>query len=146
MPQSVLLDDLQAFFTRYAAAYRTASPETILPFFAMPLTRATSARQTVLEDEEAALASLDQLIAQFEAKGVANARIATIEVGTVTDDAAEVNLHWELLNASDEPLVGYDAGYSLARTGEHQWRIAEIREHEQNRALAGPDGDALAAG
>lgn len=136
MPQAMLLDDLQAFFTAYAQAIREGDPGTILRFFAMPLTRATTARQTLLEDEEAAEAAVEALRARLEANGIANARLATIELGAVGEDAADVNVHWELLDEDDVPVIAYDVGYSLTRTGTHNWRIVSIREDEQNRAFA----------
>lgn len=136
MPQAMLLDDLQAFFTAYAQAIREGDPGAILRFFAMPLTRAATARQTLLEDEEAAEDAVDALRARLEANGIANARLATIELGQVGEDTADVNVHWELLDEDDAPVIAYDVGYSLTRTGAHDWRIAEIREDEQNRAFA----------
>ncbi len=136
MPQAVLLDDLQSFFTAYAGAMRERDVNAILRFMAMPLTRVTSAKQSVLEDEEAAEDSIERLIEQLEGSGIANARLATLELGVVTDEAVDVNVHWELLNDKDEPIVGYDVGYSLVPTGDHKWRIATITEDEQNRAFA----------
>ena len=145
MPQTVLLDELQKFFTAYAQAFRQGDATTLLRFMAMPLTRSTTARQTVLEDEEAAEASIETLRRRFEENGIANARLATIEPGSVSDEAVDVNVHWELLNADDEPVIGYDVGYSVVRTGKSDWRISAIQEDEQNRAFAEagwPDRDA----
>lgn len=135
MPQAVLLDDLQSFFTDYAQAFRRRDAAALIRFVELPLTRVTSARQTFLEDEEAAEDSIEQLVALFEANGIANGRIATIEVGTAMDDSVEVNVHWELLNDDDEPVIGYDVVYTLVRAGEHKWRISMIQEDEQNRAF-----------
>lgn len=135
MPQAVLLDDLQKFFTAYAQAFRAGEPDELLRFIAMPLTRVTSAKQTVLEDEEAAEDSILRLIELFEANDIANARIATIEIGGVGDGTVEVNVRWELLDDSDAPVIAYDVGYSLVQEGEHRWRIATISEDEQNRAF-----------
>lgn len=133
--QPVLLDDLQAFFAAYIEAFRSREPQEVLRLMQLPVTRVTTARQSVLEDEEAAEDSVLRMIEKLDAGGVANARIATIELVQATHDSAMVKVRWELMDGADVPLLGYDVGYTLARTGEHRWRIAAIEEAEGNRAF-----------
>gem|GEM_PF-5749923 len=135
MPTATLQDDLQKFFTAFAQAWLDADPAAIMRFMAMPVTRTTTAKRSVVEDEEAAEDAIEALLRRFEANGIANARLATIEVGAVGEDSVDVNVHWELLNDDDEPVLGYDVGYTLVREKEHDWRIGSIQEDEQNRAL-----------
>jgi hypothetical protein len=136
VPQPVLQDDLQSFFTAYARAWTERDPDEIMRFMTMPLTRVTSAKQRVIEDDEAAEGSLLRLLERFEANGIENARLATIEVVAVTDTTVEVNVHWELLGANGEPVLGYDVGYTLLNQGRHRWQITAIQEDEQNKAIA----------
>ena len=136
MPQATLQDDLQTFFNHFALAWAQADKREIMRFLKSPIERQTSAKRSVVEDEEAAEDALDALMRRFEEHGIASARIATIEMGAVTDATVDVTVHWELLNEDTEPVMAYDVGYTLGREGAHDWRIVAIQEDEQNRAFA----------
>jgi hypothetical protein len=123
---------INAFFESYRRAFERFDASAIVDHFAFPghLTADSSEiGLTPITDERTWISQIEHLLAMYRAIDVSSARVIDLAADELSPRLFQAIVHWALYDRAGSPLYEFQAGYTLARSGD-RLRITAIAHNE----------------